>query len=144
MSYLPLSTPQEASERRTAHNNGWDGVNGMVPNTFDTIPLFCSSHYNEPVLLNEGTTSRMWSTVTLRHSDTNTRDVVSRVNTLQHLFHVLFIWKVLHATLVAHQTGTLRSHPLLFTTSFLTPPCVSVSLSLSLSLSHSLCFMVLF
>jgi hypothetical protein len=39
-------TPVEAGEGRTAHNNGWNGVNGMASNhgthvldVFDTIPL---------------------------------------------------------------------------------------------------------
>ena len=36
-------SPVEAAEGRTAHNNGWNGANGMAPNhvldVFDTIPL---------------------------------------------------------------------------------------------------------
>ena len=38
-----VHVPQEAGERKTAHNNGWDGVNGKVSNSnsdvFDTIPI---------------------------------------------------------------------------------------------------------
>ena len=46
----------EAAEGRTAHNNGWNSVNGMASNhvfdVFDTIPLIPTSHYHELVLTN--------------------------------------------------------------------------------------------
>lgn len=41
--------PVEAAEGRTAHNNGWNGANGMAPNhvldVFDTIPLILLNVY---------------------------------------------------------------------------------------------------
>jgi hypothetical protein len=46
---------QEAGERRTVHTNGWDGVNGMVSNSWKPhvwSVRYYSSHYNEPVLPN--------------------------------------------------------------------------------------------
>ena len=30
----PVFEPQEAAEGRTAHNNGWNGANGMASNTW--------------------------------------------------------------------------------------------------------------
>ena len=37
MNKTPLLKSEEAGEGRTAHNNGWNGVNGMAIYVFDAI-----------------------------------------------------------------------------------------------------------
>jgi hypothetical protein len=69
--------PQEAAEGRTAHNNGWNRANGTASNTLEPcfmylIPFhwFRSSHYNEPLLSNYGSTNLLWFVVS--HTVTHT------------------------------------------------------------------------